>query len=86
MLKRLRGKGAKKNEKLLTNVTQNIDPELIWRKGRQIGQGAVGTVYQVLHTVNGLKAAVRPRSIQIHRFLQLGLRWGLCRLVWHWFR
>eukprot|EP00729_Bicosta_minor_P011207 gene11207-30291_t len=64
MLKRLRGKGGKKNDKLLANVAQNIDPELIWRKGRQIGQGAVGTVYQVIHTVNGMKAAAKVAEVE----------------------
>lgn len=49
MLKRLREKvsGKSSAEKLLANVTQNVDPATVWRMGDQIGEGGVGTVYKV---------------------------------------
>jgi len=61
MLKRLRekvsGKGA--TDKLLANVQQGVDPTTIWRMGDQIGEGGVGTVYKVTHTMSGMIAAAK---------------------------
>lgn len=58
MLKRLREKvsGKGSSEKLLQNVTQNVDPATIWSMGDQIGEGGVGTVYKVRGGTSSLKS------------------------------